>query len=130
MFFQPFLVDSLNILNGENGSIVGVFGVIGAVMFVCINFRKHLKELFPCMVDVPQQFIVEMQDASSVTICGTPVVHINVGVQFLFNVAQSFRHIGIDGTPDDLCQSRPGIDLDGGDLHQRQKEQNQTAPAS
>jgi hypothetical protein len=39
------------------------------------------------------------------SICGTPVIHINVSIQFLLNIVQPFGHIGIDSTSNEFCQS-------------------------
>ena len=49
----------------------------------------HLKKLLLRVADVPQQLIVEMQDAGSVSISGAPVIHGDVVIQ----LEATIRHL-------------------------------------
>ena len=97
--------------------------MLPAIIFIGIYLGQHLKKLLLRVADVPQQLIVEMQDAGSVSISGAPVIHGDVVIQLLDDLS-------VDSPADGSRQPRPGVNLDGGNLHKGHQNQKQTAPAS
>ena len=111
MFFHPGLIDLLDILNSEDRPVVRVLRVLPAVVLIGVDLVQHLNKLLLRVVDVPEQFVVEVQYPRPVAVGGTPVIRLNVGVQLFLNAAQAH------GVPSRLCQPGPGVQLDGGNLH-------------
>lgn len=66
MPFQPLLVRLPDVLNGKHGPVVRIFRVVGAVFFIGVYLGQNLGKLFLCVGQVPQQFVVEVQDAGPV----------------------------------------------------------------
>ena len=97
--------------------------MFSAIQLIGIYLSQHLGELLLGVVDVPKQLIVEVQDTGPVPISTSPVIHGDMGIQFLDD-------LGIDGPADGSCHPGPGVHFDGGDLYQGHHDQKQTAPAS
>lgn len=94
------------------------------------RFSQHLNKLLFGVVNRSQQFVVEMQDLGTSAVSSPAVIHGDVTVQLSLNTIKSAGYVRINCFTNGFCQCRPRVDFDGGNLHQRQKEQNQTAPAS
>lgn len=81
MLLEPFIIDPADIGDGVDSSIVPVVLVVPTVPFVEVDVGQHIDELLLRVGDVPQQLVVEPQDAGPVFIgvalitlrCGQPI---------------------------------------------------------
>lgn len=111
------------------GPAVGIFRVLPAKLLIAVDLRQHLDELFPGVGNLSDQLLVEPQDPGPVHICRPLIVGLDVVVQFDPGPLQLGQHLRIDGSPDGLGNGGPGVDPDGGDLDDRQRQDQQPAPA-
>lgn len=81
------------------------------------------------MRDIPNQFVIELQDPGPVHIRRPLIVGLDVVVQLDPGPLQLGQHLRVDGPPDGLGDGGPGVDFDGGDLDDRQRQDHQPAPA-
>ena len=61
MFHEPVLIYSLDIFDGEGGSVVLIVLMVSAVVLVVIDDGQNLDKVLACMQDIPEQLIVELQ---------------------------------------------------------------------
>lgn len=111
------------------GPAVGIIRVPLAKFFVAIDLGQDLNELLSGMRDVPNQFVIELQDPGPVHICRPLIIGLDVVVQLDPGPLQLGQHLRIDGPPDGLGDGGPGVDLDGGDLDDSQRQDQQPSPA-
>ena len=112
-----------------DSSIVPVVLVVPTVPFVEVDVGQHIDELLLRVGDVPQQLVVEPQDAGPVFIGVALIILADVVSQFRLHSLQLVQHLGIDGPPYAFRQGGPWIELDGGDLHHREEHDEETAPS-
>lgn len=103
--------------------------MLPAEPLIAVDLRQHLDELLPGVGNLSDQLLVEPQDPGPVHICRPLIVGLDVVVQFDPGPLQLGQHLRIDGSPDGLGNGGPGVDPDGGDLDDRQRQDQQPAPA-
>ena len=123
MQLQPLHVDLLDILNRQDRPVVRVLRVFPAIQLVSVYFSQNLGELLLGVVDVPEHLIVEMQNTGPWPSAVRRSSMVMWSSSFLMTSALTAR-------PMALGQPRPGVNLDGGNLHKGHQNQKQTAPAS
>ena len=83
MPFQTLLVYLPDVLNGEDGPVVRIFRVFVAILLVCVDLQQHFRKFFLRVVDVPQKFVIEVQDTGAVSVRRPPVVPKSVYTDFI-----------------------------------------------
>ena len=129
MLPKPVIVHPADIGDGVGGTVVFVALVLIAIPLVVVDVGQDVDEFLLRVGDVPEQFIVEPEDSGPVLVGISLVIHSDVVGQPLLNGPQLLQHVGVDGPPDGFCYGRPWIDLDGGELHQCQEQQEQPPAA-
>lgn len=111
------------------GPTVGIFRVLPAEFLIAVDLRQNLDELLPGVGDLPNQFLVKPQDPGPVHIRRPLIIGLDVVIQPDPGLLQLGQHLRIDGPPDGLGDGGPGVDLDGGDLDDSQRQDQQPSPA-
>lgn len=111
------------------GPAVGILWVLPAEFLIAVDLRQNLDELLPGVGDLSDQLLIEPQDPGPVRIRRPLVIGLDVVVQLDPGLLQLGQHLRVDGPPDGLGDGGPGVDPDGGDLDDRQRQDQQPAPA-
>lgn len=111
MFLQTIIITPTDIGYGVNGTIVFVILVFTTIAFVKVNVSQNINELFLCVGNIPQQFVVEPKNTGTVFICVSRFIGFHMVSQIFLHSFQFFQNIRVNGSPNSLCDCRPGVDL-------------------
>ena len=78
MLLEPFVIYPLNIGNGMYGPTISVVLMSIAEIIIPIDLGEDLHKFLFRVGDLPEQFVVEMQDAGTNFIRFALIVHCNV----------------------------------------------------
>ena len=92
---HALVINPVDVLDGMDGSVVLVLGVLSAVFLIAVDVVEDFVEVLLGMPDTPQQLCVELEDAGPVQVGIAFIIHADMLVEPVLHLVQLGNHIAI-----------------------------------